>query len=143
MPVLRLGLRDHDGIPEVLPIVAARVDATLWSPIDGKPKKNPQLSRLERLRRAPQVMLLCDYYNDDWADLWWLRLKAKAEVVVGKHPDWGRAQAALRRKYPQYEHTTMLIGEPTMVCFRWHALSWWSAGGVNGVTNWVNEHAAT
>ncbi len=141
MPVARLALRDMEDAPEALPIVFARVDASLWSPIDGKPKGPAgQLGRLARLQRAPRVMLVLDYYADDWRDLWWIRLKATAEIIVGKHPEWGPAIDALTAKYPQYQTTAMFKEEPTILRFTWHAVSWWAADGNRGLERWLRDN---
>ncbi|MSR13170.1 MAG: TIGR03668 family PPOX class F420-dependent oxidoreductase [Gammaproteobacteria bacterium] len=144
MPVARLALRDLDDAPEALPIVFARVDASLWSPIDGKPKGPAgQLGRLARLERAPEAMLLLDHYADEWLDLWWIRLKATTEIIPGKHPDWLPAVNALATKYPQYQTTAMFKEAPTMLRFTWRAMSWWAADGSRGVERWLHENLPT
>lgn len=140
-PVGRLALSDEQDRPEALPIVFARAAGCLWSPIDGKPKSTAQLARLARLARAPEVMLLVDHYADDWADLWWLRLRARAEIVADKHPDWSVAVEALDAKYPQYGPTPMFSGEPTLIRLSWHALSWWAWSGKEGILRWLEREA--
>lgn len=136
-PVGRLALRDEEDRPEALPIVFARAAGALWTPIDGKPKSTSQLARLARITRAPDVMLLVDHYADDWADLWWLRLRATAGIVSDKHPDWSAAVEALETKYPQYGATPMFSGEPTMIRLSWHALSWWAYSGKDAILKWL------
>jgi PPOX class probable F420-dependent enzyme len=141
MPVARLALRDFDDAPEALPIVFSRVDASLWSPIDGKPKGPAgQLGRLARLERAPEAMLLLDHYADDWRDLWWIRLKVTTEIILGKHPDWLPAVETLAAKYPQYQTTAMFKEEPTMLRFTWRAVNWWAAD-VRGIERWLRDNA--
>ena len=141
VPVARLALRDMNDAPEALPIVFARVDASLWSPIDGKPKGPAgQLGRLARLQRSPEVMLVLDHYADDWRDLWWLRLRATAEIITGKHPDWLAASEALTAKYPQYQTTAMFKDEPTMLRFTWAAQNWWAADGRAGLDRWLRDN---
>jgi PPOX class probable F420-dependent enzyme len=138
MPVARLALNDLDGLPEALPIVFARVDDSLWSPIDGKPKGPAgAMGRLARLAHSPKVMLVLDHYTEDWSDLWWLRLRAEAEIIVGKHPEWLPAVDALAAKYPQYQVTPMLKDEPTMLRFTWQAINWWGARGKEGIEDWL------
>lgn len=141
MPVARLALLDMDDRPEALPIVFARVGTSLWSPIDGKPKRGMHLGRLERIERAPQVMLVLDHYAFDWSELWWIRLKCMATAITGKHPDWDAAIAALADKYPQYESTAMFREEPTMIRLEWHAVSWWAASGRAGIERWLGDWA--
>ncbi|MGD9604015.1 MAG: TIGR03668 family PPOX class F420-dependent oxidoreductase [Gammaproteobacteria bacterium] len=139
MPVARLALLDLDDRPEALPIVFARADGALWSPIDGKPKGPAgQLGRLARLERAPRVMLVLDHYADDWRDLWWVRLRATAEILHDKHPGWLPAVDALRLKYPQYDAVPMFKDEPTLLRFTWSGVSWWAADGVDGVERWLD-----
>lgn len=138
MPVARLALSDLDGAPEALPIVFARVDDSLWSPIDGKPKGPAgQLGRLSRVAQAPKVMLVLDHYAENWSDLWWVRLRARAEIIIDKHPDWLAAIDALNAKYPQYQSTPMLKDEPTMLRFTWQAINWWGARGKEGIEDWL------
>ena len=45
--------------------------------------------------------MLVDHYDDDWTQLWWVRLDGVAEVVVdGAEHEY--AIALLEAKYPQY-----------------------------------------
>lgn len=142
MPIARLALRDLEDEPEALPIVVARVEQSLWSPIDGKPKGPAgHLGRLARLERSPRVMLVFDHYADDWRDLWWVRLKASAEILSDKHPDWLPAVEALNRKYPQYGATPMFKDEPTMLRFTWRGVGWWASDGLEGIERWLAEFA--
>lgn len=142
MPVARLALRDLEDRPEALPIVFARVEASLWSPIDGKPKGPASaLGRLARIERAPQVMLVLDHYAEDWSELWWIRLKAEAVISNDKHPDWVPAMNALTAKYPQYQSTPMFKDEPTMLRITWRAVGWWAASGRDGLERWLRRHA--
>src|SRR5262249_12114102 len=96
------------------------------------------LGRLARLERAPNVMLLFDHYDDDWAALWWVRLRCVAEIIHGKHPDWGDAVAALEHKYPQYASVPMFKDEPILVRYTWQAMSWW-ASSPDAMTRWLDE----
>lgn len=139
MPVARLALKDLDDQPEALPIVFARAAGALWMPIDGKPKRSgASLGRLGRLERAPRVMLVLDHYVEDWADLWWIRLRCTAEIVFGKHPDWDAAIEALADKYPQYNDVPMFRDEPILVRYTWTGVSWWSATP-EALHRWLEE----
>ena len=142
LPVARLALRDLEDQPEALPIVFARVAGSLWSPIDGKPKGPAgQLGRIARIERAPRVMLVLDHYADDWRELWWIRLKATAEILTSKHPDWLPAIAALDEKYSQYQTTPMFKDEPTMIRFTWLGVGWWASEGLDGIERWLEAFA--
>ena len=137
MPVARLALRELDDEPAALPIVFARAAGALWSPIDGKRKRGgATLGRLARLERAPRVMLVLDHYHADWSTLWWLRLRCDAQVIVGEHPDWAAAVAALLDKYPQYQTTPLFRDEPILVRLVWTSVAWWTAAP-DGLARWL------
>lgn len=141
-PVARLALRDFADEPEALPIVFARAEGYLWSPLDGKPKGPAgQLGRVARLERAPGVMLLLDHYADDWRDLWWVRLKATARIEVDKYVEWASVVTALEAKYPQYQVTPMFKDTPTVVRFDWRLAGWWAADGEAGIRRWLEGAA--
>jgi PPOX class probable F420-dependent enzyme len=95
-----------DRGPHAVPIVFARAEGAIWSPIDGKPKRGGELARIRHIRRDPRVALLFSHYEDDWTRLWWLRLDGRAEIRSG--PAEAAALAALRRKYSQYERLALL-----------------------------------
>jgi len=103
-PVARLATLAADGPPNVVPIVFVMLEHAIWSPVDGKPKRSTELKRLGNLRRDPRCALLIDRYEDDWRQLWWLRLDCEA-IVHRPSPDdplVARLERALRSKYPQY-----------------------------------------
>ena len=128
-PVARLAQKDLGGGPQALPFVFARVEHCLWSPIDGKPKKRASLSRLEWIAAEPEVLVLVDHYEDDWTQLWWLKLSGHATVVGEREPGWRAAVSGLAAKYPQYAETPMFAGVPTMVRIDIaHWKSWASSG---------------
>lgn len=129
-PVARLAVRDAADVPEVMPIVFARVGTKLFSPIDGKPKTGGRLARLRHIERCPQVGLVIDRYTADWRELWWVRISALATVALGHHTDWDAAVTALTDKYPQYRSTPLFSGEPTMICFEPLTVRAWAAAGL-------------
>ncbi len=138
-PVARLGQRDEHGLPQTLPFVFARVGPALWSPIDGKPKKNTHLSRLTWIAKYPEVCVLIDHYDDDWERLWWLKLYGRAEAFHVEHREWDQALAALSRKYPQYAVTPILAGDPTMIRIEWDRWQSWAAGGESAAWSWLEQ----
>jgi len=89
-----------DGLPHLVPFVFALKGDTLYWAVDSKPKRTPELQRLRNIRRDPRVGVLIDTYEDDWALLWWVRLRGKARFLTGDERT--RAVNALRGKYPQY-----------------------------------------
>lgn len=137
MPVARLAVTDHRNRADAMPIVFARVGDTLFSPIDGKPKKHPRLARLAHIRANPAVTLVLDHYAADWQALWWIRFEAQAAIAVGSHAQWDAAVAALQQKYPQYATTPLFAGEPTLVVLQRDAIRWWAAAGENGIGAWL------
>ncbi|HTY18666.1 MAG TPA: TIGR03668 family PPOX class F420-dependent oxidoreductase [Myxococcota bacterium] len=122
-PIARLATVAADGRPHLVPVVFARRDGALWSPVDGKPKRSDRLARLRHVEREPRVALLLDRYGADWRELWWIRIDGRAEVVRGEH-----AAGELRAKYPQYGELPLFRGEPTWLRIAPERLSSWYAG---------------
>ncbi len=99
-------------VPVCLVVVGGRDRAVVYSPLDEKPKRDPDPHRLARVRdiaARPDVALLVDRWDEDWARLAWLRCHATASLLEPDDAavlDEGTiAIAALRAKYPQYgEH---------------------------------------
>jgi PPOX class probable F420-dependent enzyme len=99
--VARLATIDADGRPLLVPIVFALHGDTLYSAVDRKPKRSQTLRRIENARARPDVTILVDHYENDWRQLWWIRLRGRARVLDdGEERE--RALALLRDKYPQY-----------------------------------------
>lgn len=97
----RLATTDPDGRPHLVPIVFAVDGDTLYSAVDRKPKRSRTLRRIENARARPEVTILVDHYNDDWTQLWWIRLRGRARVLDdGEERE--RALELLAAKYPQY-----------------------------------------
>ena len=74
---------------------------TLYSAVDGKPKRSSKLQRIENARARPDVTILVDHYEEDWGRLWWIRLRGRARVL-DDGDERERALALLQEKYPQY-----------------------------------------
>lgn len=99
--IARLATIDADGRPHLVPVVFALDVDTLYSAVDAKPKRSRRLQRIENARRRPDVTLLVDHYEEDWARLWWVRLRGRARVL-DRGEEAARAVALLREKYEQY-----------------------------------------
>jgi PPOX class probable F420-dependent enzyme len=84
-----------------VPIVFALAGDTLYTAVDAKPKRSRTLRRIENARARPDVTVLVDHYEDDWAELWWIRLRGRARVL-DDGDERERALALLTEKYPQY-----------------------------------------
>jgi PPOX class probable F420-dependent enzyme len=99
--VARLATTDSDGRPHLVPIVFALEGDTLYSAVDRKPKRSQRLRRIENARARPHVTILVDHYEEEWARLWWIRLRGRARVL-DRGEERERALALLSEKYPQY-----------------------------------------
>lgn len=70
------------GVDAVPVVFAAVDDARLAIPIDTvKAKSTTRLQRLANIDRDPRCVLLVDHYDDDWSQLWWVRVHARASVT--------------------------------------------------------------
>jgi len=129
-PVARLATSAEGGRPHQVPIVFARSQGRLWSPIDEKPKRSGELVRVRNLRARPEISLLLDAYSSDWTQLWWIRIEATAEVfqcVSAKDPEMSAAIMALEAKYPQYASVPVLRAPPTLIAFEATRIMSWTA----------------
>lgn len=97
----RLATSRPAGGIDLVPIVFAFVGDDLVFAIDHKPKTTQRLQRLENIAADPQVTLLFDHYDDDWNQLWWVRMYGIAKET--DDPDERTAALdALAAKYPQH-----------------------------------------
>jgi len=90
-----------DGRVRLVPVCFVLIDDVVWSPLDEKPKSVDDVRSLARVRdieRDRRVTLLVDRWSEDWAELAWVRIDGRAEVVESQPTAIG----ALRAKYPQY-----------------------------------------
>lgn len=90
-----------DLAPHVVPVTFALMGDEVVIAVDHKPKTTVNLQRLRNLAQNPRAALLVDRYDDDWANLWWVRADGIATV---EHDGPGHAEAidALAARYPQY-----------------------------------------
>jgi PPOX class probable F420-dependent enzyme len=108
-----------DARPHVVPIVFALGDDTVYSIVDPKPKRSPQLKRLANIAANPWVSLLVDHYEEDWPSLWWVRADGTADVEEDG-PRRDRALELLTAKYAQYREWTTPFGPAVVVTVdRW------------------------
>jgi PPOX class probable F420-dependent enzyme len=99
--VARLATVRDDGRPHVVPVCFALDGDSIVSAVDAKPKRSVSLQRLDNVRAHPDVSLLADRYDDDWSQLWWVRVDGRARVIEGG-VDHEAAIARLASKYSQY-----------------------------------------
>lgn len=102
-PIARLATVDEAGRPHVLPVCFAELDGLLYTPTDEKPKRGDprSLRRIRNILARPDVCLVVDHYEEDWARLAWLQVRGTA-ILVDDPAERARALAALRARYPQY-----------------------------------------
>jgi PPOX class probable F420-dependent enzyme len=112
--VARLATVRPDGRPHVVPIVFALSDDLLYSIVDAKPKRGPELVRLRNMAAEPRVSVLVDHYAEDWQALWWVRADGIATIVEGGPPR-DLAIRLLREKYAQYGDRATSFGAAVVV----------------------------
>ncbi|MEV5648971.1 TIGR03668 family PPOX class F420-dependent oxidoreductase [Nocardia sp. NPDC052254] len=101
--VARLATADESGRPHLVPVTfALSPDGSLLvTAVDGKPKSTMALRRLRNIAVRPRVSVLADHYDEQWAQLWWVRADGIATIRTGTDRnapiDW------LLAKYPQYQ----------------------------------------
>lgn len=99
----RLATVTSERRPHLVPVcfaIGGHAD-TIVSAVDAKPKRTTALRRLANLQTNPAVSLLVDQYDDDWSQLWWVRVDGSARVVSAGSA-YDEAIAVLAAKYPQY-----------------------------------------
>ena len=110
--------RGVDAVPAVYAIAGGRIGI----PIDTvKPKRHLRLGRLANLSRDERCVLLVERYSDDWAQLWWVRVHARAGLAA----DLAGWTGLLAARYPAYQEpgalAAVVVLDPT-------ALTGWAAG---------------
>jgi PPOX class probable F420-dependent enzyme len=103
--VARLATVGAGNRPHLVPICFVLEGDVLYSAVDHKPKRSTNLKRIENVRANPHVSVLVDHYDDDWTQLWWVRLDGRARVLT-EGAERERALALLAAKYRQYSADT-------------------------------------
>jgi PPOX class probable F420-dependent enzyme len=99
--VARLATVGVDGRPHLVPVCFALVGDSVYSAVDGKPKRSTNLQRIANVVATSSVCVIVDHYSDDWSQLWWVRLDGTGRVVEDA-AETAKALAVLSNKYPQY-----------------------------------------
>jgi PPOX class probable F420-dependent enzyme len=97
----RLATVTPSGRPHIVPCCFVLDGDTVYSAVDDKPKSTFDLVRLENLRSTGVASLLVDHYEEDWKNLWWVRIDGRAWVAE-TGDDRERALGLLAAKYEQY-----------------------------------------
>lgn len=122
--VARLATVTKTGRIDLVPITFALVEDRLVTAVDHKPKTTTQLKRLENIAGHPEVSVVVDDYDDeDWNQLWWVRLRGLAQVI-DDGPVYEAALDALTEKYAQYRDHRPSGPAVVIDLIRWQ---WWSA----------------
>jgi PPOX class probable F420-dependent enzyme len=109
--VAHLATADPSAVPHVVPICFACVDDAVYMALDEKPKRGSDPRTLRRVRNMldnPPVAVVADVYNEDWSQLGFVLLHARARLVEDG-TEHARALTALRQKYPQYRHMALEV----------------------------------
>ena len=93
----RLATVTPDGRPHVVPVCFAPHDGRIVTAVDAKPKTTRALQRLENVRAHGSASLLVDHYEEDWTQLWWVRVDGAATIEESE-----AGIEALAAKYAQY-----------------------------------------
>lgn len=107
-PIGVLSTFGRDGISSV-PIVFTVYQGVIFSPIDNKPKSSRRLARVKNLERDNRYTLLLQHYDENWSNLWWLRVTGVGASVADEAVV-SRTHVALAGKYPQYRDGRLLEG---------------------------------
>jgi PPOX class probable F420-dependent enzyme len=121
--VARLATIGPDGWPDLVPVTFALVGDTsaarIVIAVDHKPKTTRRLQRLANVAARPDVSVLIDHYDDDdWSNLWWIRVDGRGRVAPVDD------MAALVDKYSPYQHARPAGPVIEIEIARWQ---WWSA----------------
>lgn len=96
--IARLATTRGSGHPHLVPVCFAFDGDRVVTAVDEKPKTTPALQRFENVRAQPRVSLLVDFWDEDWTQLWWVRVDGTARVAESGD-DLDRALTALTSKY--------------------------------------------
>ncbi len=81
--VAHLATAGRDGAPHLVPVCFALIGASVFVPIDEKPKRPGMvLQRLRNIAVRPAACLLVDHYQEDWSGLGWVMLRGNAEILT-------------------------------------------------------------
>jgi PPOX class probable F420-dependent enzyme len=126
LEVARLATVEADGQPHVLPICFVVSGDTLYSIVDGKPKRNPlSLARLRNIAANPRATVVADRYDRDWTRLAWAMLAGRASLIENDR-EYEGAVALLAAKYPQYRSARFTPAKNPLIGLRIERVRYWS-----------------
>jgi PPOX class probable F420-dependent enzyme len=102
----RLGTVTAEGKPHLVPCCFVLREDLVYTAVDAKPKSSLALRRIDNISAHRWASLLVDHYEEDWSELWWVRLDGTGRVV-DSGDEAEQAKRALAAKYPQYENVAI------------------------------------
>lgn len=96
--VAHVGTIDEHVRAHLVPVTFVIDRDTFYSPTDAAPRP---VKRLRNLEHHPGVTILVDSYDEDWAKVWWIRMRGTGRTV-GESPEHAHARQLLTAKYPQF-----------------------------------------
>lgn len=91
---------------DLVPVVYAVTSDGVVIPVDTvKPKETTRLQRLDNIAHDPRCTLLVEHYDDDWSQLWWVRISGE-----GHEADVAEVWPAVRERFPQYADQASIAG---------------------------------
>jgi len=101
--VARLATADGSAAPHVVPLCFWFDGVRLYFAIDEKPKRNrgTALKRMKNIAANPQVAVVVDHYEEDWAQLAFVMIRGTASIV-DDNEEYLLVLRNLRDKYRQY-----------------------------------------
>jgi PPOX class probable F420-dependent enzyme len=109
---------EPDGRPHAVPVCFAVRGNELVTAIDDKPKRTRSLRRVRNLRADPRATLLVDRWDEDWAEVGWVMVLARARVDAPHTAD-----AELAARYPQYVDA---LPSGDVIALAPERLLWWT-----------------
>lgn len=105
--VATLGTLRAEGSPHLVPCVFSAADPLIYIPVDTKPKRTRELTRVRNIEADPRVVILVHNWAEDWSRLWWVRLDGHARVLRG-HGEMEKPRRLLVTRYTQYTDAAQL-----------------------------------
>lgn len=106
--VARLATADAEGVPHNVPLCFWFDGTRFYFAVDDKPKRarGTGIKRMRNIAQNPQIALLVDHYEEDWAALAYVLVHGTARIVE-EPEEYMLALRNLRDKYTQYRAMTL------------------------------------
>jgi len=119
-----LATADAHGVPHVVPVCFAILEAALYITIDQKPKRAAEkgLKRIRNLAENPVAAVVVDRYDEDWTRLGWVMLRGRAEIL-SEGAEHRQGQSLLRLRYGQL--ATMQFAHLPVIALRIERVTSW------------------